>query len=248
VRERGVAFAEGLKQSVTQGVGQFCTCPGLVLGIDGADFAQLRDRIVELIAGTPPATMLHPGILKGYEQRLAELGQIPRVKLARSRAAADQAKTEAAAALLSTDAATFLARPTLGEEVFGPATVLVGCASPRELEDIAAGLHGHLTATIHGTTEDLVEFQPLVSVLASKVGRLIFNGFPTGVEVCPSMVHGGPYPATTDARSTSVGPAAIKRFARPVCYQNFPPTALPAELQDENPRHIWRLIDGQWSR
>jgi alpha-ketoglutaric semialdehyde dehydrogenase len=248
LRERGGAIASGLKQSVTQGAGQFCTCPGLVVGIGDSQFAQFHETLSELFRETTPTTMLHPGILRNYEQRLSELRQIPAVDLIRSQASANAEKTEAAAAVLSTDAATFHAHATLGDEVFGPSTLLVRCPSATELEQIAEGLSGHLTATIHGTPDDLKEFKSLIAVLENKVGRLIFNGFPTGVEVCPSMVHGGPYPATTDGRSTSVGTAAIQRFVRPVCYQNFPTDALPTELRDDNPREIWRLVDGEWSR
>ena len=133
----------------------------------------------------------------------------------------------------------------LAERAFHPSTVVVSCGSRAELEDVARALDGHLTATIHATGEDLAEFRGLVGLLEDKVGRLIFNGFPTGVEVSPAMHHGGPYPATTDVHFTSVGTAAIQRFARPVCYQNFPPEALPAELQNINRRRIWRLVDNQ---
>lgn len=141
-----------------------------------------------------------------------------------------------------------MSNPELSEEVFGPSTLVVRCSGREELEKLARGLRGQLTATIHGTGADLAEFKGLVALLEEKVGRLVFNGFPTGVEVCPSMHHGGPYPATTDVRSTSVGSAAIKRFARPVCYQNFPQEALPPELQNANVRRIWRLVDNQWTR
>ena len=127
----------------------------------------------------------------------------------------------------------------LGEELFGPSTVIVRCGSRDEMEAVARGLDGQLTATIHGTPADLAEYASLVSILEDKAGRLIVNGFPTGVEVCPSMQHGGPYPATTDSRTTSVGTAAIHRFARPVAYQNFPQSSLPVELQDCEPaRHL----------
>ena len=122
---------------------------------------------------------------------------------------------------------------------------MIRCGSRDELFEVARRLKGQLTATIHGTAADLEEYAPLVSILENKAGRLIVNGFPTGVEVCPSMQHGGPYPATTDARSTSVGTAAINRFARPVAYQTFPDSLLPAELRNANPRGIWRLVDGQ---
>ena len=136
----------------------------------------------------------------------------------------------------------------LGEELFGPSTVIVRCGSRDELEAIARRLDGQLTATIHGTPGDLAEYASLIAILSDKAGRLIVNGFPTGVEVCPSMQHGGPYPATTDSKTTSVGTAAIHRFARPVAYQNFPQSLLPVELQDANPRGIWRLVDGGMTR
>jgi NADP-dependent aldehyde dehydrogenase len=116
------------------------------------------------------------------------------------------------------------------------------------METVANNLDGQLTATIHGTPEDLAEYASLVSILEDKAGRLIFNGFPTGVEVCASMQHGGPYPATTDSRTTSVGGAAIHRFARPVAWQNFPHASLPPEVQDGNPRGIWRQVDGEMTR
>jgi NADP-dependent aldehyde dehydrogenase len=147
--------------------------------------------------------------------------------------------------MLEAAAQTFIGHRELGEEVFGPSTVVVRCGSREEMEAVARNLEGHLTATIHGTPTDLDEYGALVSILENKVGRLIFNGFPTGVEVCASMQHGGPYPATTDSRTTSVGTAAILRFARPIAYQNFPQAALPSELQDANPRKIWRLVDGE---
>ena len=131
---------------------------------------------------------------------------------------------------------------------FGPASLVVHCGTSADLEAAARQLDGNLTATLHGTPEDLGEHASLVRILERKVGRLIFNGFPTGVEVCPSMHHGGPYPATTDVRSTSVGTAAIGRFARPISYQDWPPAALPPELRDENPRDLLRLVDGVHTR
>lgn len=151
------------------------------------------------------------------------------------------------AALFETDADTFLGSD-LDAEIFGPTTLLVRHSSREQILDIARSLEGHLTATIHGTTEDVRNFADLIAILEGKVGRLVFNGFPTGVEVSHAMVHGGPYPSTSDGRSTSVGTRAIFRFTRPVGYQGFPDEALPEELKDSNPLGIWRMIDGQMSR
>jgi NADP-dependent aldehyde dehydrogenase len=166
-------------------------------------------------------------------------------RAASSEAAADPARTQAAANVFVTDAGTFHRDPAVREEVFGPSTVVVACGTREEFAGAVRAMGGHLTATLHGTEDDLREYADLVALLETKVGRLVFNGFPTGVEVCPSMHHGGPYPATTDVHFTSVGTAAIFRWARPVCYQNFPPAALPPELRDANERGIWRLVDGR---
>jgi NADP-dependent aldehyde dehydrogenase len=155
------------------------------------------------------------------------------------------------AALFETDAVSFLSsdlRSALKGEIFGPTTLLVRHSGRDQVLAIARGLEGHLTATIHGTEQDLREFPDLIAILENKVGRLLFNGFPTGVEVTHAMVHGGPYPATSDGRSTSVGSQAIFRFARPVCYQGFPDNALPDALKDGNPLGIWRMVDGEMSR
>jgi len=147
--------------------------------------------------------------------------------------------------MLCATAANFRNHPELAEEVFGPFSLLISAESISELEQVARGLAGQLTATIHGTTEDLGRAGTLLKILERKAGRLVINGFPTGVEVCPAMNHGGPYPATTDVRFTSVGTAALLRFVRPVCYQNFPPALLPEALQDGNPSSLRRMIDGE---
>ncbi len=247
LRGRGAAFAEGLKHSVTLGVGQFCTCPGVVVGLENGDMERFTDAASQLFTGARPATMLYPGILRSFEAAADGLSRIPGVKAVRAATRPDARKTEAAPVLLSTTAETFLANPALGDEVFGPSTVIVRCSTRDEMEKIARSRRGHLTASVHGTAEDFAEFRSLIALLEDSVGRLIFNGFPTGVEVCASMHHGGPYPATTDIRSTSVGTAAIKRFARPICYQDCPQEALPVELQNDNPRKIWRLVDSEWT-
>lgn len=246
--ERADALAEGTKNSVTLGVGQFCTCPGLTVGIGDQHFARFVERMEALITNAQPGAMLYPRIFQSYESRVDQLSAIDGVHTVRSSTAAGAKPADARPAMFETDAHTFINHRELREEVFGPSTVVVRCGSREQMEAVARSLEGQLTATIHGTAADLAEYASLVSILEDKAGRLIFNGFPTGVEVCASMQHGGPYPATTDSRTTSVGTAAILRFARPVAYQNFPQAALPPELQDANPRKIWRLVDGEMSR
>jgi len=245
MRERGAAIAEGLRTSITTGVGQFCTKPGLVFGIKGSAFNGLEDVLGKLLAAVAPATMLHAGICESYHTGLARASAAKGVaQVSRSGAAADISKTEGESVLLKIDVPSFLANPDLREEVFGPFSLLTGGESLVELETAARALAGQLTATVHGTTTDLEQAMPLLRILERKAGRLIVNGFPTGVEVCPSMNHGGPYPATTDVRFTSVGTAALLRFVRPICYQNFPATLLPQALKNENPLRLSRIING----
>jgi len=248
IRERADAIAEGMKNSVTLGVGQFCTCPGLTIGIDDEGFARFASRLEMLIENAQPGTMLYPAIFQSYEAGVHRLSAIEQVRAIRSSIGAGVKESEARPSMLETNAQNFMKHRDLGEEVFGPSTVVVRCGSRKEMEAVARHLEGQLTATIHGTPADLAEYASLISILENKAGRLIFNGFPTGVEVCASMQHGGPYPATTDSRTTSVGTAAILRFARPVAYQNFPQSVLPVELQDANPRKIWRIVDGEISK
>jgi 2,5-dioxopentanoate dehydrogenase len=248
LKERAEAIAQGMKSSVTVGVGQLCTCPGLTVGIDSLYLDQFSEKLKGLIAEAEPASMLHSGILQSYEAGTERLRSIEGVQTTQSLKSADRSKTEGRPSVFVTNHVTFEKHPELGEELFGPSTVVVRCTSREEMEAIANNLSGHLTATIHGTPDDLAEYASLVSILENKVGRLLFNGYPTGVEVCASMQHGGPYPATTDSRSTSVGTGAVLRFVRPFAYQNFPQTALPVELKNANPRGIWRLVDGQMTK
>jgi alpha-ketoglutaric semialdehyde dehydrogenase len=242
---RGGEIAKGLAASVTLGAGQFCTNPGLTVVIDSPAANAFLKAAGDLLGGAPAGTMVHSGIKAAYDREIVEIARTGGVTIAaRAQGAGSHPETEAHPALLLTDARTYVDTRRLRGEIFGPATLAVRCASRAEMVALARSLHGHLTATIHGTDRDLSEFADLVTILRRKVGRLVFNGFPTGVEVCHAMQHGGPYPATTDPRSTSVGTAAILRFARPVCYQDFPAAGLPEELRDENPRGIWRLVDG----
>jgi alpha-ketoglutaric semialdehyde dehydrogenase len=242
--ERADAIAAGLVSSATLGVGQFCTNPGLTMAIGDEALDRCVHKMHELIHDAQPGTMLYPALLDAFEAGVRRLSAVEGVST--TRASGDAA--QACPSLFETGADVFLRSRELGQEVFGPSTVVVKCASREEMEAVARRLEGQLTATIHGTPEDLETHASLVSILEGKAGRLIVNGFPTGVEVGASMQHGGPYPATTDSRSTSVGTAAIHRFARPIAYQNFPPSLLPVELQDANPRGIWRLIDGETTK
>jgi len=244
--ERAEAIAEGFVGSLNLGVGQFCTNPGLVLGLEGADFQSFEEKTSELVTAAVPATMLHAGIHQGYVSGVERIRSSKGVEsLATSKSDADASQAQAACAVFRTTAATLLADPTLEEEVFGPASTLVNCSCEEDLLEYARQMTGSLTATIHGTEADLESHADLVALLEEKVGRLLFNGFPTGIEVCPAMHHGGPYPASTHSHFTSIGTRTILKFTRPFCYQGFPASALPAELQESNPMGITRLVDGK---
>jgi len=240
------SIATGLHASVTLGVGQFCTNPGLVFVETNAAAKVFRQKLESLMSATAPGTMLTADLCAAYRQGVESFSKMSGVTRAgRANAAASAGNAQAGAALFVTSADTFLANRTLMEEVFGPSTLVVECASRDQMLAAAAKLEGQLTATIHGTPEELAANRDLIAILETKAGRLGFNTFPTGVEVCHAMTHGGPYPATSDGRSTSVGTRAIARFARPVCFQNFPDAALPDELKEANPLGLWRLVDGK---
>jgi NADP-dependent aldehyde dehydrogenase len=240
LRERGEALAAGLHGSFTLGGGQFCTKPGMVF-VESKTGAAFTAKLRELTAGGPAFALLTGGIAKVYSERIAERGSFRTAA-----GAAPDFGFGVQTSLLETGFEAFTAEHSLAEEVFGPTTLLIQCNDTNEMLRAAQELEGHLTATILGTEEDLANYAELLRVLETKVGRVIFNGFPTGVEVCHAMVHGGPYPATSDGRSTSVGSQAIFRFARPVAYQGLPQSALPPTLQDGNPEGILRLRDGKW--
>ncbi len=242
--EKGSEIAAGLQASVTLGVGQFCTNPGLVFVQQGADGDAFSEELAAKLKGAAPGTMLTPNIRNAYKKSLAKLheaGAEKRVQIGTS-------ESEVGAALSEITAAQLPKNPDLMDEVFGPSTLLVRYENADELRQSLRLLDGQLTATLHATNDELATNADLISLLEDKAGRLLFGGFPTGVEVAPAMVHGGPYPATGDGRSTSVGTRAIFRFARAVCWQNFPDTALPDELKNENPLGIMRLVDGKLTR
>jgi NADP-dependent aldehyde dehydrogenase len=248
LRERGTELAKGLQTSFTVGSGQFCTKPGLVF-VPQQDAGEFVDALRSGVAALGSHGMLTPSIAERYNEAVAQrrdAGTAEWVAGFEGETAGDGAA--AGAAVFSVPLAEFAANHELEEEIFGPTTLLIHYGSANDLVDVAKRLHGHLTATIHGTEDDLREAAELVRVLETKVGRLLFNGYPTGVEVCHAMVHGGPFPATSDSRTTSVGTRAITRFARPVCYQDFPDAALPIELRHANPLGIQRMVNGRSGR
>lgn len=248
LRERGEAIAAALHASFTLGAGQFCTKPGMVFLPKGTDAQSFREKLQQLVTGSAPFHLLTPAIHSSYGAAIADRKTEARASVVAEGPPQDgDGGFSVSSALFEIDAVSFCGS-NLDQEIFGPTTLLVQHSTRAEVLKIAQELEGHLTATIHGTEKDLREFADLVAILETKVGRLVFNGFPTGVEVSHAMVHGGPYPSTSDGRSTSVGTRAIFRFARPVCYQGFPNEALPDELKDENPLGVWRMVEGKMTR
>jgi 2,5-dioxopentanoate dehydrogenase len=242
-------IAAGLYKSFTLGSGQFCTKPGLVFVPQGAAARRFASALAEKVSSSPPATLLTGGIAASFRSEALLRERDPHLRLTgRGNPPEAGLPAGAAVALYEADYRGFRGEQRLAAEHFGPSTVLIEVPSQDEMLDCARTLEGHLTASIHGTAEDLAENAALVRVLERKVGRLVFNGFPTGVEVTHAMVHGGPFPATSDSRTTSVGSLAILRFARPVCYQDFPDSSLPAELQNRNPLGLWRMVDGELTK
>lgn len=243
---RSETVARDLTASVVQGCGQFCTNPGLVIGIRSPQFSAFVQQVAGLIADQPAQTMLNAGTLGSYGNGLQKLLAHSGIEhLAGNPQQGNQAQPQ----LFKADVSLLIkGDEVLQEEVFGPTTVIVEVADQAQLSAALNGLHGQLTATIIGEPADFEQYAELTPLLEQKVGRILLNGYPTGVEVCDSMVHGGPYPATSDARGTSVGTLAIDRFLRPVCFQNYPDSLLPEPLKNANPLRIQRLVDGKPSR
>jgi NADP-dependent aldehyde dehydrogenase len=230
--------------SITLGVGQFCTNPGLIIGIESEGLQQFITALGKEIQQIAPAKMLHPGIAKAYaEKKTAALAQASVTTIA---AASTEAKeNEGQATIASASGQAFLKNPVLHQEVFGPYSIVIRCSSLQEMIEVVKHLEGQLTATLMATDNDITGNTELVEAVKNICGRFILNNVPTGVEVCLSMQHGGPYPATTDARFSSVGADGIKRFARPVAFQNWGNQLLPDELKNENPLGIWRTVNNE---
>ncbi len=247
LQKNGDNLAKILSASITLGGGQFCTNPGLIVATDGDPLMQFMDKLVSEVAQIKPQTMLNTQIWKNYNKKKLDALKEKGVELfAGNRTEIGAGRALPALARVSFD--DFKKNENLNDEIFGPFSLLVVCKNVDELEKFAGIIRGQLTISIFGGPEELPGYKKLFTLLASKCGRLIFNGPPTGVEVCHAMNHGGPFPATTDSRFTSVGPAAIKRFARPVAYQDCPESLLPEELQGKNPLNIWRWVNGDLTK
>lgn len=243
--------ATGLAASVTLGVGQFCTNPGLVFLLDSPKTGYFLATVAEQIRASAPGTMLNAGIHKAFQKGIQQVRVMPGVHvLAESDTDPDDDRTEGRPAVLTTTGELFLLSPDLSHEIFGPSSLLVVCATEAELAECLRTLEGQLTATLYATETELSKSSHnWIEMLQGKAGRVLFGGFPTGVEVGEAMTHGGPFPATTDGgRSTSVGTGAILRFVRPVTFQSFPDALLPPALQNANPLGIWRNVDGELTK
>lgn len=232
--------------SITLGVGQFCTNPGIIIGIEGEPLNNFTSTLAEEIKKVAPAKMLHEAIAKAYHQNKATALSQAGVETLAVAESPDSSLGEGTIASVSgTD---FLNNPVLRQEVFGPYSIIVRCKNIDEMITVANSLDGQLTSTLMATENDIKQQETLVEAVKNICGRIILNGVPTGVEVCLSMQHGGPFPATTDSRFSSVGADGIKRFARPVAFQNWGNQLLPDELKNENPLAIWRTVNDELTK
>lgn len=238
-------IAQQYGASITLGVGQFCTNPGIIIGIDGAPLDTFMNNLAEAIKKTQPAKMLHEGILKAFNEKKEKA--LAQEAVAVLVATGNKENDTAAAVIASASGKDFLQNPVLHQEVFGPYSIIIGCSNMNEMIEVAKNLEGQLTATLMATDNDMKANDELVEAVKNICGRFIMNGVPTGVEVCLSQHHGGPFPATTDSRFTAVGADGIKRFARPIAYQNWSDALLPDELKNENPLEIWRTVNNELS-
>jgi len=247
MKQSAAEVAKQYAGSITLGVGQFCTNPGLIIGVEGSELKTFIATLGEEIKKIAPGTMLHPGIAKAFiEKRKTAISQDDVETIAVSDTA--PVENQGTPTIASASGKAFLNNPVLHQEVFGPYSLVIRCADMNEMLEVVKHLEGQLTATLMATENDIKANDKLVESVKDICGRFILNGVPTGVEVCLSMHHGGPFPATTDSRFTSVGADGIKRFARPIAFQNWGNDLLPDELKDENPLNIWRTVNNELSK
>jgi len=247
LQNRNESLAKTYASSITLGTGQFCTNPGLILGIKGDALTSFIQNLSAEIVKIEPSCMLHPNIIGAYESNKQSALSQPHLSVVAAYET-DVQPNYAKQALTTVEGETFLNNPTLHQEVFGPFSMIVQCKDADELERIISELEGQLTGTLIADGDEASQYSEVISALQNRVGRVIFNGVPTGVEVCPSMVHGGPYPSSTDSRFTAVGIHSIKRWVRPFSYQDWPNELLPTELKNENPLGISRLVNNEQSK
>lgn len=247
IDKRGADLAKTYAGSITLGTGQFCTNPGLLLGIKSGALNDFIHKLSEEIIKIEPTCMLHPNIIGAYEHKKDKALSQTGLQVMADKAPNVQANY-ARQTVTTVEGTTFLQNTTLHQEVFGPYSIVVQCEDIEQLEEIIKNLEGQLTGTIIAEENELSVHQKIVSALQNRVGRLIYNGVPTGVEVCPSMQHGGPYPASTDSRFTAVGIHSIKRWVRPISYQDWPDNLLPDALKNSNPLGISRLVNNEQTK
>ncbi|CAM1360272.1 Alpha-ketoglutaric semialdehyde dehydrogenase [Tenacibaculum litoreum] len=247
LQNRAENLATTYANSITLGTGQFCTNPGLILGIKSDALDSFISSLAKKIVEINPTCMLHPNIVGAYENNKTKA--IAQEGLAVIANYKENTQPNYASQIITTvEGKTFLDNPTLHQEVFGPYSMVVQCEDEKQLEEIISNLEGQLTGTLISDANEVANYPTIIAALQNRVGRIIFNGVPTGVEVCPSMVHGGPYPASTDSRFTAVGVHSIKRWVRPFSYQDWPNNILPDELKNENPLHILRSVNGKLTK
>lgn len=242
--KRGESLAETYAKSITLGTGQFCTNPGLLLGIKGETLSRFIDTLSSEIVKIEPSCMLHPNIVGAYEDKKQKALSQEGILVTADYDLGVQSNY-ARQTITTVEGKTFLKNTTLHQEVFGPFSMVVQCEDADELAAIISNLEGQLTGTLIAENDEASNYNSVINALQNRVGRIIFNGVPTGVEVCPAMVHGGPYPASTDSRFTAVGIHSIKRWVRPFSYQDWPNDLLPDELKNENPLGIARLVNNE---
>lgn len=246
LKTEGREVATMYASSITQSAGQFCTNPGLMIAVNNDETQDFLKLLGDLILDVKPELMLHEGIARSFHERKQKMLLAPGVHEVAEGVRGSE--IESRATIAKVDATTFLRNPTLHEEVFGPFSLMVLCRDVEEMKSVASSLAGQLTASVIATHDELRLAEDLLRIIRQKCGRLIMNGVPTGVEVALAMHHGGPFPATTDSRFTSVGADGILRFVRPICYQNCPDELLPEPLRRKNALGIWRTIDGKLTR
>ncbi len=247
IKSSAVEIAKQYAGSIALGAGQFCTNPGIIVGIENNDLQLFTDTLATEIKMMSPAAMLHAGIYKSYvEKRALALIQedVEQVAVAEKEAGFN----EGSPTIATTSAKNFLNNPLLHQEIFGPYSIIIRCADINEMKKVALALEGQLTSTLMATNDDILNNADLVETVKNICGRFIMNNVPTGVEVCKSMHHGGPFPSTTDSRFSSVGEDGIKRFARPLSFQNWPDILLPDELKNANPLNIWRTVNNELTK